>query len=1044
MINSLVKFSSAALISLSVLLLTSCAREKIEIIKDSQVRSATKEILTFQDRPQEAASEYRWKALREYEQFITENKGFKSAAMADSMHQLANIYMKIEENTFQQRKGKYDHSRSRGLYNEILLSYPRRPGNEEILYQLAHGYLDDGNWESYIAILERLTREYPDGQFSQESYFRLGEYYYGTGQASKSVPYYRQVLKKDDFNFYDKALYKLGWVLFQGKDYEGAADKFLSLLERRKVTLTPEGQEEIGEISIIEKDMVWDSIRNLVLLFDYMGGAERIANYFKVRGEQTFEPYIYRKLGDIYLATGRFSEAADIYEAFIKTNPYHEDAPVFHSKIVESYLRGNMLDLAFNSRIRLIETYRDDSIWYKSNRRGAQKRAREIVQANKPLVKNDLFQLAKYHYARARASKKKEDIDEAITWLHRYPFNFPDDPESIELSFVLAEILYEMEYYDRAATEYEKVAYQYGPSPFTMESGYGALLSLEKIAKPAGEIRADNEYIQRLGESSKKFAAAFPEDKRVPEVLLNATEVFYHLGDFEECRNMAQQLMHHRLSTEKDKYTAQRYIADSFVKEEAYGKGEEEIRKAISLVPQSDRQDLPMLERALAASQYKQAEGLKSQGKIKEAADAFRRVYESAPGTDIAPVALYDAGVLYLQNKAEGDAINAFQLLFLRYPSSKYTPVAVSEWGEILESRGTYVSAAEIYENASSVLEERSIRETLLYKAIILYDKSGNVDARYNNYFRNFERFQTEFPDSQRLIELTFRAAANREALKDYATAKRFYEKTVALQKRLGASASIENTLLAAKAQLILGDFKKKNYEYIKLVNPVEENLKKKEGLLKEALADYTAAARYRIADVTAEATYKMGEMFEHHRDAIMTSERPSELTSEQMEEYNFMLEEQAFPFEEKAIGIHEGNVRKTVEEGIYNGWVKKSYGHLASLVPAKYKREEEGKPYAGNLSDNIPDDAEMYNNRGIAFRENGEFKKAGDDYKRSAGLRPDFTNPVLNLGILYELYLGNFTDALKNYKEYVKLGGSRKDVASWIDLLEKRTGGKQ
>src|SRR3990172_873127 len=1032
---------SRILLLLVVFLLTSCAREKMEIMKDSNVRSATKEILTFQDIPQEAALEYRWNALREYEEFIRDNKGIKSASMADSMHQLANIYMKIEENTYQQQKGKYDHSRSRRLYSEILSLYPVRPGNEWVLYQLARGYMDEGNWENYVAILERLIREYPDGEFTQEAYFRLGEFYYGIGQVPKSVPYYRHVLRHDDYNFYAKALYKLGWALFQGKHYEDAADKFMSLLERRKVKLTPDGKEEIGEISIIERDLVWDSIKNLVLLFDYMGGAERIAPYFKVRGVQTYEPYIYRKLGEIYLDTGRFKEAADIYEAFINTNPYHEDAPVFHSKIVESYIKGNMLDLAFNSRIRLIETYRDDGIWYKSNRRNAQKRAREIVQTNKPLLKNDLFQLAKYHYAKARTSKKKHDIDEAVVWLQRYPFNFPDDTESIELSFVLAEILFEMKYYDRAALEYEKVAYQYSPSPFAVESGYSALLSLEKLARPSGEIRADNEYIQRFSESSWKFASKFPEDKRVPEVLLNGTEVFFHVGNFEESRKMAQQLIRNKLATDKNKYVAQRYIAESFVKEEAYGRSEEVIKKAIALVPASDRKDLPVLEKALAASLYKQAEGLKSEGKIKEAADTFRKVYDTSPNTDIAPVALYDAGVLYEQNKEPDNAINAFQLLFLRYPSSKYTPVAVSEWGEILESRGTYISAAQIYENASSVLEERSIRENLLYKAILLYEKSGNIDTMYNNYFRNFERFQTEFSDSPNLMELTFRAAGYKETLKDSATSRRLYEKTISLHKRLGASATMENTISAAKAQLILGDYRNRQYEQVKMVNPVEDNLKKKEGLLKETLTDYTAAAKYRISDITTEATFKMGLMFEHHKDAIMTSERPSELTGEQMEEYNYLLEEQAYPFEEKAIGIHEGNVKKTIEEGIYNIWVKKSYERLSSLVPAKYKREEAGKPYTGGLSEKLPDDPDLYNNRGITFRETGEFKKAEEDYKQSIALKPDFSDAFLNLGILYELYMGKYTDALKYYKEYVKLGGDRKGVLSWIDMLEKRTG---
>ncbi|OHE60947.1 MAG: hypothetical protein A2Z47_06220 [Thermodesulfovibrio sp. RBG_19FT_COMBO_42_12] len=184
-----------------------------------------------------------------------------------------------------------------------------------------------------------------------------------------------------------------------------------------------------------------------------------------------------------------------------------------------------------------------------------------------------------------------------------------------------------------------------------------------------------------------------------------------------------------------------------------------------------------------------------------------------------------------------------------------------------------------------------------------------------------------------------------------------------------------------------------------------------------------------------------MGLMFEHHKDAIMTSERPSELTGEQMEEYNYLLEEQAYPFEEKAIGIHEGNVKKTIEEGIYNIWVRKSYERLSSLVPAKYKREEAGKPYTGGLSEKLPDDPDLYNNRGITFRETGEFKKAEEDYKQSIALKPDFSDAFLNLGILYELYMGKYTDALKYYKEYVKLGGDRKGVLSWIDMLEKRTG---
>src|SRR4030067_1625296 len=123
--------------------------------------------------------------------------------------------------------------------------------------------------------------------------------------------------------------------------------------------------------------------------------------------------------------------------------------------------------------------------------------------------------------------------------------------------------------------------------------------------------------------------------------------------------------------------------------------------------------------------------------------------------------------------------------------------------------------------------------------------------------------------------------------------------------------------------------------------------------------------------------------------------------------------------------------------------WVRKSYDRLSALVPAKYKREEAGKPYTGDLSEKLPDDPDSYNNRGITFRETGEFRKAEEDYKQSIALKPDFSDAVLNLGILYELYLGRYADALINYKEYVKLGGDRKGVLSWIEMLEKRTGVK-
>ena len=59
-----------------------------------------------------------------------------------------------------------------------------------------------------------------------------------------------------------------------------------------------------------------------------------------------------------------------------------------------------------------------------------------------------------------------------------------------------------------------------------------------------------------------------------------------------------------------------------------------------------------------------------------------------------------------------------------------------------------------------------------------------------------------------------------------------------------------------------------------------------------------------------------------------------------ELEQYNVLLEEQAFPFEEKAIELHETNARRA-SDGIYDKWVKSSFTALGELRPARYGKVE-------------------------------------------------------------------------------------------------------
>jgi hypothetical protein len=80
-----------------------------------------------------------------------------------------------------------------------------------------------------------------------------------------------------------------------------------------------------------------------------------------------------------------------------------------------------------------------------------------------------------------------------------------------------------------------------------------------------------------------------------------------------------------------------------------------------------------------------------------------------------------------------------------------------------------------------------------------------------------------------------------------------------------------------------------------------------------------------------------------------MNSERPKGLSALEQEQYELAIEEQAYPFEEKAITVHESNL-ELISRGIYNQWIEKSLQKLAVFVPARYAKPEEASAVIGSL----------------------------------------------------------------------------------------------
>lgn len=91
------------------------------------------------------------------------------------------------------------------------------------------------------------------------------------------------------------------------------------------------------------------------------------------------------------------------------------------------------------------------------------------------------------------------------------------------------------------------------------------------------------------------------------------------------------------------------------------------------------------------------------------------------------------------------------------------------------------------------------------------------------------------------------------------------------------------------------------------------------------------------------------------------------------------------------------------------------------------------------------PLNGEAYNQLAIMHREQGEFAEAEKLYLQALDVWPH--NPIVhrNLGILYDLYMGRFADALRHYQMSQKVSSEpERRVQGWIVDLQRRINDRQ
>jgi TolA-binding protein len=825
-----------------------------------------------------------------------------------------------------------------GIYEALVRSYPDSPRNDLVLYQLARAYEADSRTPEALAALDRLIREYPQSRRLAEAQFRKGEIHFSNGHYTEAQQAYGALVALGaETAFYEQGLYKEGWSLFKQNLSEESTAAFLALLDR---VLARTGRlRESAELTRPERELTEDTFRALAITFADLEGSATLDAAILGRGMPVYGHLLYEALGNLYLEKGRFQDAAIAYTAFVQQQPNSRNAPVLQLRSIEAYQKGGFESLVLKGKEDFVERYAlTSSFW--ENHRPAE--IPEVV-AN---LKSNLKDLAQYHHSKAQKSKQTADFVAAARWYRAMLESFPTDPEAPDNRYLLAEVLFEGGRFADAAVEYARTAYDYPIHPRSSGAGYASLVAYQKHeVQLEGAERA--RWHRQLIENELMFANTFVEHPEAGAVLAKAAEDLFALNEFDRTIEVAQQVLQKMPAVDaKRQRTAATLLAHSLFDKERFAEAERAYLNVQTLLPPGDPDQGAIVER-LAASIYKQAEAKQAAGTADSAVDDYLRVALLAPTSTIRANAEIDAASLLMQQRQWSRAIDVLAAFRRAHPGHEFESEATKSLAvAYLESGRETEAAAEFERVAARVAETYDVRRAAQWQAADLYGKAksfGPAIAAFTTYVDRFPKpFDSAMEARQRLADM----AAARD---DGRLRRHWLEEIVRAEKAAGDMNNDRSRYLAAHATLALTAPEVASFNSIRLVVPLAKSLKAKRAAMERVLAAYGRALDYQVAEVTTAATFGMAEVYRQLGSDLLASERPKDLDADAREQYDVLLEEQAFPFEERSIELYQANAKRA-GEGVYDEWVQRSFEMLSKLMPARYAKSERSEDYVPAL----------------------------------------------------------------------------------------------
>jgi len=385
------------------------------------------------------------KAILEFQEFIEK---YPQSELIESAH-------------FELGKDLYDLKKYK-----LALSELQKTSTDEALYLRGKASKELGDQEGEIVAFEELREKYPRSNFSQEAYFRLGNYYYNQKRYEEAVEEFDKIVQ-----FFPQSLllsesnYWLGWSYFKLTEYQKASEHFKKVGE----------YEEDLELSQRALFMVAESLYNLK---DYQKAREAYIKFIEIYPEGDFSVNAQYAIAWTYLENKEHEASAEEFKKLISIYPDSKFTEEAQFRVGKNYFLSGSKNMAEAELEKFINSYskssfRAEAMYLLSQIYLQEEDWMDNIINLESLVREypDSQFLSEALYGLCLSYFKKDEYERAIKAGERYLEDYSSLKYGDDILYTKA-ICWEMlENQEKAISDYQNLISKFPQSPYVKKAG---------------------------------------------------------------------------------------------------------------------------------------------------------------------------------------------------------------------------------------------------------------------------------------------------------------------------------------------------------------------------------------------------------------------------------------------------------------------------------------------------------------------------------------------------------------------------------------------